>query len=430
MDKKSKLCFLDKFILIYLIFETFLLRWWSVKSYYIYISIILVFIILFRKKQNFKINLLDIIISAFYILIVAINLISNGIKPLFIHNFYRYGIANLIVIVYILMLNYENIEGLKRFILKDLFKILNIYFIINIPIIIKQLDGTYFLMRHIENNPMYEDHITGLIGASGTHFLTFYWILLTLVNLYKQSQVKNKLITVLTFMEFIFMIIVSSQNDNTAFFVFFPIIMVQYLIKDILNNRNKTTKVFKFILVFLFITITIGYIYETNYHVNKFVNNRVLLKLEQYGIIEGNNISKGNDEERIALFKVALEVGNGYGLGRGIGSVQTYGDPSLPSHFGMSDISIKTYEGGLVYLLSLILIFTQYLSRIFIVKKRLFKVVSFIIVGVNITIMAIYTGIFRQGFFSLSLGLIMVIFNQHYNKYSSSSLIKQSNNKD
>ncbi|PRR76505.1 Ferredoxin [Clostridium thermopalmarium DSM 5974] len=70
------------------------------------------------------------------------------------------------------------------------------------------------------------------------------------------------------------------------------------------------------------------------------------------------------------------------------------------------------------------------LSRIFIVKKRLFKVVSFIIVGVNITIMAIYTGIFRQGFFSLSLGLIMVIFNQHYNKYSSSSLIKQSNNKD
>ncbi|MVX64185.1 hypothetical protein GKZ28_10835 [Clostridium chromiireducens] len=271
-------------------------------------------------------------------------------------------------------------------------------------------------MRYIENNPMYEDHITGLIGASGTHQLTFYWILLVIINLYKQSEIKSKIIPIITGIEVIFMVTISSQNDNTAFFVLFPIIIGQYFLKDILDNKKRAKKIIRFILIAIIIVIGGMYIYKTNDNVNKFVNGKVTTKLEQFGIIKGSNVSVESDEERIGLYKVALEIGNGYGLGCGIGSIQSYGDPSLPMHFGMSEISLRTYEGGIVYLGILILIFTQFLNRILITKKKLRNIMGFIIIGVNITIMAIYTMIFREAFYDLSLGLILCIFNQHYNE--------------
>lgn len=417
MQEKGELCFLDKTILIYLTFETLLLRWMVGRNYYAYISIILAFIILVRKKRNFRIKLSDVLFSILYLIIIIMNLINNGVKPLFISNFYSQGIANLIIIIYILILNYENKQGLKNFILNDLFRILNSYFIINIPIIIKQLDRTYFLMRYIESNPMYEDHITGLIGASGTHELTFYWSLLVIINLYKQSQTKSKIIPILTGMQVIFMFIISSQNDNTAFFIFFPIIIIQYFFKDIFNNKNIFKKMLKFTIVVMVVIIVGKYIYETNYNVNKFINTRVVSKIEQYsGIIIDSNMSTGSDEERIALFKVALEIGNGYGLGSGIGSIQSYGDPSLPRHFGMSEISFRTYEGGIIYLIILILIFTQFLNRIFITRRRVSSIISFIIIGANIIVMSMYTLVFRQAFYPLSLALMIFIFSQHYNE--------------
>ncbi|MBM7869847.1 hypothetical protein JOC70_001317 [Clostridium pascui] len=88
-------------------------------------------------------------------------------------------------------------------------------------------------MRYVQYNPMYKAHITELIGASGTHELTFYWILLALTNLYKHLKSKRIYILILAGMQIIFMFIISIQNDNTAFFVLFPIIIVQYFIKII-----------------------------------------------------------------------------------------------------------------------------------------------------------------------------------------------------
>ncbi|WP_139376210.1 hypothetical protein, partial [Clostridium chromiireducens] len=194
-------------------------------TYISYVSIIIIVAIILRRRNNFRITIIDSIIGLVYVFILIINLINNGIQPLFISNFYSQGMANLSVVIYILMLANENRGGLKNFILKDLFIILNTYFIINIPILIKQLDYTYFLMRNVQSNSMYEDHVTGLIGTSGTHELTFYWIVLTIVNLYKYSQKKNKKILILTCAYVVFMFIISSQNDNTAYFILFPMII-------------------------------------------------------------------------------------------------------------------------------------------------------------------------------------------------------------
>lgn len=412
----KKMNLLNKIIFLYFIFQIFFLRWFSGSGYISYIAIILAVILFFNKRIFFEIKSTDILIIFCFIFIVIINLINNGINPLFINNLYSQGIANLIIIVYIFIIASDNIEGLKTFILQDLFIIFNIYFIVNIPIIIKQLDYTYFLMRNVHNNPMYEDHITGLIGASGTHELTFYWIVLILINLYKYSQTKKKIIPIITSFYVIFMFIVSSQNDNTAFFILFPIIMGQFFIKDIINRRKFFVNIIKALLLVVVLGGISIYIYDNNADVNKFVNTRVLSKLEQFGLADRSVTSSDSDEERIALFKTALEIGNGYKLGCGIGSIKLGADPSLPPHFGMSEISSRTYEGGIIYLGMLILIFSHFLNRIFAIKIIKKQCISFIIIATNVTFFAIYTQIFRHEFYSFAMSLIVFIFSQHYNK--------------
>ena len=226
MEEKS-LNVLDKIVLLYFVIQVFFIRWFNGKSYISYIGILLFFIMILRKKHIFKLKITDLIVCYMFISIVCINIAGNGIQPLLVRNLYTQGIADFFVIAYILILVYENREGLGRFIRNDLFYIFNIYFLINIPILLKQIGNTFFLMRNFEENPFYQDHITGLIGANGTHELTFYWIMLILINMYRYSVKKEKALLVVNVIYVIFMIIISSQNDNTAFFIIFPLIISQ-----------------------------------------------------------------------------------------------------------------------------------------------------------------------------------------------------------
>ena len=330
MNRLDKFTWIDKLILIYLMIEVLILRWINSYGYYKYFHILILFIIIFRNKNNRKIRPSDILVILFYLTIIFLNILNNGINSSFrfLKNFYLYGLSNLIVILYIMILSYRNKGALKNFILKEMFIIFNAYFIINIPIIIKQLEGTYFLMRNVEGNPMYEDHITGLIGASGTHQLTFFWIILIIINLYSYFTLNRKFGLVSSIIYIPFMIIVSSQNDNTAFFLLFPFIVGQYLLYRFIFNKNIS---FFSIVKIIFLTMSILFlftaVYKNNDNVKNFVDGKVTRKLVQYGVIDGVVDEKyGNDEERIFLDKYALEYGNGYKLGNGIGSIELYGD--------------------------------------------------------------------------------------------------------
>lgn len=412
MKKINKLLTLsDKLILYYFLFEILFLRWYG-KSLFKYMHLIIITLIFFKvilRKVKFKV--MDIIFCLIYIFVIVINILSNGIQPLLVTNGYMYGVVNIIPVIYIITLVYEKNKTLYKFLMKDLYRILNIYFVINIPILIKQLEGNYFLMRNTESNPGYFDHITGLIGASGTHELTFYWILLVLINLYKYYKTNNKRILIITGAYTLFMFIISSQNDNTAFFIIFPAIMMQYLLINIKNINISVWTIIKYIILIVVIGSLGVYTYKNNENVNEFVDTRVVSKLQQFGIGDRNNTNVDSDEERIALFKTALESGNGYKLGKGIGSIQSYGDPSLPQHFGMSEISIRTYEGGLIYLITLILFFSYFLNRI----TSNFSFMSFFIVVINMTFFAVYTQIFRKPFYTFALSIIVYIFNETYN---------------
>lgn len=420
MNRLDKFTWIDKLILIYLMIEVLILRWISSYGYYKYFHILILFIIIFRNKNNRKIRPSDILVILFYLTIIFLNILNNGINSSFrfLKSFYLYGLSNLIVILYIMILSYRNKGALKNFILKEMFIIFNAYFIINIPIIIKQLEGTYFLMRNVEGNPMYEDHITGLIGASGTHQLTFFWIILIIINLYSYFTLNRKFGLVSSIIYIPFMIIVSSQNDNTAFFLLFPFIVGQYLLYRFIFNKNIS---FFSIVKIIFLTMSILFlftaVYKNNDNVKNFVDGKVTRKLVQYGVIDGVVDEKyGNDEERIFLYKYALEYGNGYKLGNGIGSIELYGDLSMPKHFGMSEISIRVYEGGLIYLFSIILIFSHFINRIYIMNNKYRGELSFLIICGNLVVLSIYTQVFQYMVYCLVLALIAFILNDEYSK--------------
>lgn len=420
MKKKSELAIVDKFILYYFIFQIFFLRWYNGNSYISYISLLLMLRVIIIIINNVKIKPLDVFWCASYLLIVCINILVNGKQRLLRSNGFAQGIANLSVIIFIFILSERYRDGLKNFALRDIFTIFNIYFLFNVPIIYKQLDYTYFLMRGIGNNPMYEDHITGLIGQSGTHQLTFYWILLTIINLYKYATSKKKYILVIIISEIVFMIMVSSRNDNTAFFLIFPIIVGQYLALNLFKKEKNILKlvknIFKALIIGCFVFVGVKYLYTVNEDVNEFVNNRVLEKLEQFSIVNKGNrqTDTSEDEERIYLFKVALEDGKGYKMGHGIGSIESYGDISMPVHFGMSEISLRVYEGGIIYLAILILIFSHFLNRIVASSNKFGFFANFAIICGNITFMTIYTTIFREPFYSFALSFIFFIFSERY----------------
>ncbi|MPQ43535.1 hypothetical protein [Clostridium tarantellae] len=420
ISKRNELPLMHKILILYLIFQTLLVRWAINKDFFKYISIIIFAILIKKTYENSQVKLLDIVFLGFYGGVTILNIIFNGIHSHFLNNFYTNGLANIFIIIYFAILNIENKEALKKFILNDLFIILNSYFLINIPIIMKQLGGTHFLMRFYSNNPMYKDHITGLIGSSGTHELTFFWIALIIINIYRFALNKNKGLLIFIIVEILFMFVISSKNDNTAFFLIFPFLIAQYLFKYVLYASKKELKNIFIIVLICFISLFA--LYNFNKDIRNFMDTRVAEKLEQYGLkkipekkIKQNK--KPKEEERLMLYKMALEKGNGYGFGKGIGSILSYGEKRLHKHFGMSEISFRVYEGGIIYFLALILVFTQMLNKLLDLKKL--KFLGFIVIAIDLTLLAVYTMVFRYSLYAIMLSLIVCVTGYNYNNENS-----------
>ncbi|GCD12421.1 hypothetical protein [Clostridium tagluense] len=411
--KKLKLNLFELLFIIYSFFQMFLFTWlWNKNFYqYIFMVYIIYFIIVVvdsKKKHNSKVRIIGVIFVLVNITVIYLNISENGISAHLLKNVFNV-FSNIFIIIFFGFIIKNKREALERLIIKNLSVVLNLYFFINVPIIIKQIGNTGFMMRFTDGNPLYFDQITGLIGVNGTHRMTFYWVALTLINIYIYQKYKKKFILWMTISEIIFMVIISSYCDNTAFYYFFPIIILQFFIKEFLKINIRGFV--KFISIIVVVTICGVYIYNNNEQVNEFYNSRIKEKYEQYSGKSGEQ----EDEERVILFKYALDYGNGYKLGSGIGSA-TYGDIMLPPHFGMNEISIITYQGGLIYLLSIILLYSYYSIRLlyFSNKIKLIRFFAYLIMVINYTVMSIYTQVFSTFEMIFMLAIILSIFNFKY----------------
>lgn len=407
MNCQKKLL-IAKIIIFYLLGYAFFLNWLTGEgigkySYSLISVIILILIVKFNYVR--KIPLTGWLVMFINVLVISFNLMEFGLQEYTLNSLIFWTYGNIIIILFFNVVNFINREDLRKFIQGYLFYIFNIYFLINVPIIILQLNHTYFMMRFTDKNPMYADHITGLIGASGTHILSLFWLSLILINLSKVKTKKDWALILITLAEISFMLIISSYNDNTAFIVILVIAIVQYFFKEI--KKHNIRELLKPILIIISILVILIIAKGYNNRLNNFYKNRVQVKIDQYLGYKGYN-----PEERAALFDYALEYGNGYTTGKGIGSIKNYSDPNLPIHFGMSSISSKTYEGGLIYLMSIIIVYAYFTNKLFFKPNK----VSAFLLALNYGILSIYTTIFSDYRLIFFLCIIVLAFSYNYSE--------------
>lgn len=365
-----------------LIFIFFIIRVLFIKWYFgfshpiIYPIILLALIIIFKKFIITKKQGILLILLLIYT-IINVCITKNGhyyIKEeMFYYNFIEF--CTLIIFSYIThdKNNYEDIISNK------LFYIINIYYFINFIIMIKQINNTYFMMRHIEHNLFYIDHITGMIGESGTHRLSLFNLFCIFLN-YINFDSKNKIKALIAKIFFVFTIIssiyISTFNDNRAYYYLLIIFGIP-IILDYFKKSVIKKKIVKTIIVTAIIIFALFLLYRNNNNFKNFIDDKIMIDIFERTSNKFDK-AKEDEEERIVLFKYALTEGNGYTYGSGIGYIRLIGDSRMPRHFGISEITSRVYNGGLIYIIILYLIYTSFFTSYFSNVDSLTKIVIYI----------------------------------------------------
>lgn len=235
-----------------------------------------------------------------------------------------------------------------------LYPIFNIYYVINLIVMLHQISKGVFY-----------DNISGLMGNYGTHRLTAFTSFLVMLNLNKIDGEKKKNIKIIEAIYVVFIIIssiaISAINDNTALYVFLPIVLLLYCI---IQNKIQTRTIIRGLISVLLILLVIP-ILMRNEVIYDFVDRRVLLKINEFiRIFTGQEIS----EERFAYIKYALSNMSGYTTGVGIGIYRFQADPTLSSisyylrNWGMSNMSSLIASGGLAFMFLYIALYSYIVS--------------------------------------------------------------------
>ena len=121
------------------------------------------------------------------------------------------------------------------------------------------------------------------------------------------------------------------------------------------------------------------------------------------------------------MFNYALENGDGYTIGKGIGSISDYGDSKLPPHFGMSNISSLVYQGGVIYLILIITVFYTIYYRMS--KNKNFK--YGILIYIFLIFLSYYTQPFTESYLTFFVGLICMCLGEVHMLISNKEVIEK-----
>lgn len=336
--------------------------------------------IMLLKLISHKIRLYKIEVFLIYLLLIFLlaNSLMNGITKIFFVRIYDV-FKGLIVLAFINSLYVNQRKAVEKFVLHDVFCFFNIYFFVNLLIIIYQINaGTD------------RDHISGLIGENGTHQMLAIWLLLLVINIIKIKTIKRKkikyLIIIIFIFEFATMLIISAYSDNTAFYFLGPyfIFISNFSTLKFRKVFNIRTIIIATVLIFVAINIV-----NKNSYVNEWYQRRVVVKYYQLNYLNDNRTI--SDEERTEMIKYAINesknvvFGNGLGIRTEIFGIEGKEYGYYPVHLIMNSMAPFIYEGGIVFLLLTFIIYYYYSSRFIVTKK------AKIVVAINIIVLSFYT---------------------------------------
>lgn len=340
--KNSEIDLCEKFIFIGILILFLFRFFWGDRGN---LENLFIIVILIKLLYSYKIeiNRSILVILILNLIIIYFNIIINGINGGGVYRLYNIY-KGLIYIIFISKLYRYKKQSLIYFLINDVYIFLNIYYFINIPLIIYQI-----------NTANHYDEIGGFTGPinGGTHIQLFVWILLIGVSIIKYRINKKKLTFNILIFEILIMAIISSFNDNTSFYilgVYFIILFSNVNLKKILKFKQIV------ILILTFIILICGYIRIPS--VKTFVTNRVVKSIS--GIVLKNEYNESKDERsrvvKYAIDNNGLKFGNGFNIRHrnhfGIGKEFNYS----PKHLTMNTTATLIYESGIVYLIAYILL--------------------------------------------------------------------------
>lgn len=324
----------------------------------VFLIILIYLLVKYRMFERIYINNVGLFwMQIIFCVMLVFNVLSAGSNKYLFENIvaWTYSIEYLYLM---LVLHTLNRLDLKRMFKKNFF-LLNGFWIINLFVLTKQVDGTGFMIKNqwLISNSLYVDQCAGLFGNSATHQLTFFslfmlaydWGIDNYWNCSKVTRYGTRIFIIVTEM---YMCILSQKNDNTAFFLLLPIVFLMILFIWRKETISKALVLIKknYKLVFG-IMLVIG-ICVIEPHIRQIILDNLEDKISVLILNRYSNSAVGGSE-RLAIFFNALRYNNGWMLGRGLGYTKWFDGKTVGFiHFGISDLGSVTMLCGIwIYLL-------------------------------------------------------------------------------
>lgn len=345
---------LDKTLFFMLIIQVMAIRWMNYTLRYSYVFLILFLIhFLVHIKGYYKLGkgFVSFLIILVYFWISASQNTSVGLQ-----NFKMIlpSICSFLFVGYL-------INNRKYMVSNYFYKcalIFNIYYLINIPVLLMELGGNLSLAgKHPAGvtNPMKEDLICGLLGYNGTPLLGLYIAFMTTLNTDICKKIRRQnfrlVFAVYNISVLAFMLWISTQNDNKACFLLIILFVAIYALFDVYTGSSKSivTKI-KGVTKYLLSTV-IGLFLIYNILIRIDATNKIIVSIIRW-VTEGFNLgakATGSAERMGAIVYILNDPIHrffGYGLGN-----YTWRQNNAFGfyHFGQNDLSVFLILGGIIF---------------------------------------------------------------------------------
>lgn len=385
--------FLDFFIMSLLILEVMIIRWLNLVGGF---NMLMIALLLMRYLCHLKRTVKDK--SAWmYIAIIFY----------FFFNFYSLGgdyytlfknifecASPLLIMLYFGRLMEEKARFLLGF-FNGLFWPLNIYIVLNIPIIFLQMSGQYWLAGITSHMHMYHvDLISGLLGFNGTPVLALFSAFVIIYNnyysMYCTASCYKKIIRAYNSLLLLCFSVISLFNDNKGFYLImlmyiliytFQCIEVKNTYKEFLVRVWRRTIQFLFFAILIVGSVIVLYAFtDIGTQIDKIVREF------QIALLYGNKAE--GSSERISMILYSLSSSN-WSMGYGVGNY-TWTTPYAFGfmHYGQSDVGTFMCLGGVIFIFLLSVLVLLMLQKVF--RSRFFSVIMLCMFAV----IGIYTQVF------------------------------------
>lgn len=343
-------------VFLMMLMQILIVRWLNYTMRFSYIFILVFVLHLFIHFKGYIKIKNGLLFSS--LLIIYFVYSASGNRTIGMQNFKLFfpSVCALLFISY--MIKLRDIE-LRKLLFKSA-AVLNIYYLLNVPVLMMELGGNIALAgKHSASaiNPMLEDLICGLFGYNGTPILGLFTSFMTVYNLEVLKNMRRKIyrniFIVYNVLMFVFMLWISTKNDNKSSFIMILSFYIVYAFCEKYKKTgsqivSKTIGIFKQLIVAL---VGVGIVYSI---LMKFEGTRRAITLIITRINDGISLggSATGSAERIGAIVYILNDYSHRLFGYGLGShTWRQGNAFGFYHFGQNDLSVFLILGGIVFLI-------------------------------------------------------------------------------